>query len=38
MEAMARYQGAALLTSTFRDPAVMSAAKSRTAAWIDSLT
>jgi AcrR family transcriptional regulator len=38
MEAMARYQGAALLTSTFRDPTVMSAAKSRTAAWIDSLT
>ncbi|MGH3295992.1 MAG: TetR/AcrR family transcriptional regulator [Trebonia sp.] len=38
MEAMARYQGAALLTSTLRDPTVMSAAESRTAAWIDSLT
>ncbi len=38
MEVMARYQGAALLTSTLRDPAVMVAAKSRAAAWIDSLT
>jgi AcrR family transcriptional regulator len=38
MEAMARYQGAALLTSTLRDPAVMAAAKSRAAAWIDSLS
>ena len=38
MEVMARYQGAALLTSTLRDPAVMIAAKSRAAAWIDSLT
>jgi TetR/AcrR family transcriptional repressor of nem operon len=37
MEVMARYQGAALLTSTLRDPAVMTGAKSRTAAWIDSL-
>lgn len=37
MEAMARYQGAALLASTLRDPAVMAAAKSRAAAWIDSL-
>jgi AcrR family transcriptional regulator len=38
LEVMARYQGAALLTSTLRDPAVMAAAKSRAAAWIDSLT
>ncbi len=38
MEVMARYQGAALLTSTLRDPAVMAAAKSRAAAWIDALT
>ena len=37
MEVMARYQGAALLTSTLRDPAVMATAKSRAAAWIDSL-
>lgn len=37
MEAMARYQGAALLTSTLRDQAVMAAAKSRAAAWIDSI-
>ena len=38
MEVMARYQGAALLTSTLRDPAVMATATSRAAAWIDSLT
>jgi len=38
METMARYQGAALLTSTLRDPAVMATAASRTAAWIDSLS
>jgi len=38
LEVMARYQGAALLTSTLRDPTVMVAAKSRAAAWIDSLT
>ena len=37
LEAMARYQGAALLASTLRDPAVMTAARSRAAAWIDSL-
>jgi AcrR family transcriptional regulator len=37
LETMARYQGAALLTSTLRDPAVMATATSRTAAWIDSL-
>ena len=37
MEAMARYQGAALLASTLRDPGVMAAAKARAAAWIDSL-
>lgn len=37
MEVMARYQGAALLTSTLRDPAVMATARSRAAAWIDSL-
>jgi TetR/AcrR family transcriptional regulator, transcriptional repressor for nem operon len=38
MDAMARYQGAAVLTGTLRDPAVMTAAGSRAAAWIDSLT
>jgi len=38
METMARYQGAALLTSTLRDPAVMATAASRAAAWIDSLS
>lgn len=38
METMARYQGAALLTSTLRDPAVMATATSRAAAWIDSLS
>ena len=38
MEAMARYQGAALLASTLRDPALMASAGSRAAAWIDSLT
>jgi AcrR family transcriptional regulator len=37
LEVMARYQGAALLASTLRDPAIMSAAVSRAAAWIDSL-
>jgi AcrR family transcriptional regulator len=37
VEAMARYQGAALLASTLRDPAIMSAARSRTETWIDSL-
>jgi AcrR family transcriptional regulator len=36
-EAMARYQGAALLASTLRDPAIMATASSRAAAWIDSL-
>ena len=38
MDAMARYQGAAVLTGTLRDPAVMLAAGNRAAAWIDSLT
>jgi len=37
MDAMARYQGAALLASTLRDPTVMAAAGYRAAAWIDSL-
>jgi TetR/AcrR family transcriptional repressor of nem operon len=36
-EAMARYQGAALLASTLRDPAILAAARSRAEAWIDSL-
>jgi len=33
----ARYQGAALLTSTFRDPGLMAREAARTAQWIDAL-
>ena len=34
---LARYQGAALLTSTFRDPDLMAREAARAAQWIDSL-
>jgi TetR/AcrR family transcriptional regulator, transcriptional repressor for nem operon len=37
VEVIARYQGAALLTSTFRDPALMTKAAARAALWLDSL-
>ncbi len=37
IELMARYQGAALLASTFRDPALMTRAAARVAAWLDTL-
>jgi hypothetical protein len=34
---LVRYEGAALLTSTFRDPDLMAREAARTAQWIDSL-
>ena len=37
VEVIARYQGAALLTSTFRDPALMTKAAARAAGWLDTL-
>lgn len=37
LEVIARYQGTALLSSTFRDPALMPREAARVAAWIDSL-
>jgi TetR/AcrR family transcriptional regulator, transcriptional repressor for nem operon len=35
LEVIARYQGTALLSSTFRDPALMPREATRVAAWID---
>jgi TetR/AcrR family transcriptional regulator, transcriptional repressor for nem operon len=37
VEVIARYQGIALLSSTFRDPALMPREAARVAAWIDTL-
>jgi AcrR family transcriptional regulator len=37
IEVIARYQGAALLSSTFRDPALMTREAARVAAWLDTL-
>ena len=37
VEVMARYQGTALLTNTFRDPGLMSREAERVAEWIDSV-
>jgi TetR/AcrR family transcriptional repressor of nem operon len=37
VEVIARYQGAALLTSTFRDPALMTREATRVSAWLDAL-
>jgi TetR/AcrR family transcriptional regulator, transcriptional repressor for nem operon len=38
VEVIARYQGAALLTSTLRDPALMTREAARVATWLDSLS
>lgn len=37
VEVIARYQGAALLTSTFRDPSLMTREAARVATWLDTL-
>jgi len=37
VEVIARYQGAALLSSTFRDPALMTREAARVATWLDAL-
>ena len=37
IEVIARYQGAALLSSTFRDPALMTREAARVATWLDTL-
>jgi len=37
IEVIARYQGAALLSSTFRDPALMTREATRVATWLDTL-
>jgi TetR/AcrR family transcriptional regulator, transcriptional repressor for nem operon len=37
IEVIARYQGVALLSSTFRDPALMTREAARVAAWLDAL-
>jgi len=37
IEVIARYQGAALLSSTFRDPTLMTREAARLAAWLDAL-
>ena len=37
VEVIARYQGTALLASTFRDPGLMDRESARVAPWIDSV-
>jgi hypothetical protein len=37
VEVIARYQGTALLTSTFRDPSLMEGESRRVARWLDTL-